>query len=331
MTSILHYIHDPLCGWCYGAEPLVRSALGVDKLELRLHGGGLWPQPTRLPDDMRRYIRQADARIAAMSGQPYGDAYLSGLLSDPELVLESRPTIAAVLTAEALDASKALPMLSRIQHAHYEHGLHVVDGAVLRDIAVECGLEPQAFQEALRSVAVDEHIAETRVLMQRVGAAGFPTFVFEYHGDWTTVPHHRFAANPAAFGSWLEAQIADREATINRDDRESPSVRYSCRPGSGHSPCRRTRKARPLPARGESRLQRFGAARTGRKMLRNENGGSPMAAPVEVAFEAWLGVRSRGAPCSRRTTGPRRPPYRPARAAGLRSVPCPSRRCGGCP
>lgn len=216
MTAILHYIHDPLCGWCYGAEPLVRSAMSAGNLELQLHGGGLWPQPTKLPDDMRRYIGQADARIAEMTGQPYGDAYLSGLLFDPELVLESRPTIAAVLAAEALDASKALAMLSGIQHAHYEHGLHVVDGASLRDVAVECGLEPQAFEVAFRSIAVDEHIAETRALMQRVGAAGFPTFVLEHDGDWTTVPHHRFAANPAEFGSWLTAQIADREAAVNR-------------------------------------------------------------------------------------------------------------------
>ncbi len=27
MTSpILHYVYDPLCGWCYAAEPLVRAA-----------------------------------------------------------------------------------------------------------------------------------------------------------------------------------------------------------------------------------------------------------------------------------------------------------------
>ena len=23
---ILHYIYDPLCGWCYGAKPLVQAA-----------------------------------------------------------------------------------------------------------------------------------------------------------------------------------------------------------------------------------------------------------------------------------------------------------------
>ncbi|HUQ50894.1 MAG TPA: DsbA family protein, partial [Gammaproteobacteria bacterium] len=91
MNAVLHYIYDPLCGWCYGAEPLVSAASNVDGLALRMHAGGLWPQPTRLPDQTRRYIAQADARVGQMSGQPYGEPYLNGLLFDPELVLESRP------------------------------------------------------------------------------------------------------------------------------------------------------------------------------------------------------------------------------------------------
>src|SRR6187402_871027 len=113
MNAVLHYIYDPLCGWCYGAEPLVWAASKVDGLALRMHAGGLWPQPTRLPEHMRRYIQQADARVGQMSGQPYGEPYLNGLLLDPELVLESRPVIAAVLAAQALDPSKASTSCAR--------------------------------------------------------------------------------------------------------------------------------------------------------------------------------------------------------------------------
>ena len=28
-SPILHYIYDPLCGWCYGAAPLVEAARAV--------------------------------------------------------------------------------------------------------------------------------------------------------------------------------------------------------------------------------------------------------------------------------------------------------------
>ena len=152
MNAVLHYIYDPLCGWCYGAEPLVSAASKVDGLALRMHAGGLWPQPTPLPDHMRRYIQQADARVGQMSGQPYGEPYLNGLLFDPDLVLESRPVISAVLAAQALDPTKGLAMLRAIQHAHYERGQHVVREATLREIAAEIGLDVGAFADALTKV-----------------------------------------------------------------------------------------------------------------------------------------------------------------------------------
>lgn len=213
MTAVLHYIYDPLCGWCYGAEPLWAAAAAVPGLTLRLHAGALWPQPTKLPEGTRLYIRQADARIAQMSGQPFGEPYLSGLLQDPDLVLDSRPVIAAVLAAQSLDEAKALPMLRGIQHGHYEQGRRVVEEATLAQIAGEIGLDPDAFVAAYRNVPVDEHIVASREFMNNVGAQGFPTFVLEIDGDWFAVPHGRFASAPAKFGAWLDDQLRARTGT----------------------------------------------------------------------------------------------------------------------
>lgn len=223
--TILHYIYDPLCGWCYGAEGLVAAAATVGGLELRLHAGGLWPQPTNLPEEMRRYIREADSRIAAMSGQPFGEAYLSGLLEDPALVLHSRPTIAAVLAAQSLDAGQALQMLRAIQHAHYERGRRVVEPEVLADLAAECGLDREAFAAALAAVPVDAHIDETRRLMSRIGAGGFPTFVLEAAGAWLAVPHQRYPGDPGGFRNWLSNQLQTRASAASSGRLPSPAVR----------------------------------------------------------------------------------------------------------
>jgi len=40
MVATLHYFHDPLCGWCYAAAPLVTAAAAVPGVALKLHGGG---------------------------------------------------------------------------------------------------------------------------------------------------------------------------------------------------------------------------------------------------------------------------------------------------
>jgi len=207
MSATLHYIYDPLCGWCYGAEPLVWSAAKAADVELELHGGALWPEPTHLPESTRLYIRQADQRIAQMSGQRFGPDYHNGLLLDPTMVLESRPPTAAVLAAQSLDRTKTLPMLRGIQHAHYEQGRRVVERDVLADIAVEVGLDRAEFEAALSRAPVDAHIDETHRLMSLVGAQGFPAFVLQIGEDLYPVPHGRFASQPAQFRDWLETQV----------------------------------------------------------------------------------------------------------------------------
>jgi len=207
MTATLHYLYDPLCGWCYGAAPLAEAASTVAGLGLDLHGGGLWPTPTQLPEHTRRYIQQADARIAQMSGQSFGDAYLHGLLLDPALVLDSRPTIAAVLAARALDPAKALAMVQAIQRGHYVEGRHVVEPEVLCEIAAELGLDRAAFAAKLGETDPLPHIESTRRLMEQIGAGGFPTFVLERDGQLHGVPHNRFARNAEGFREWLAEQI----------------------------------------------------------------------------------------------------------------------------
>ena len=207
MSATLHYIHDPLCGWCYGAEPLVDAARTVAGLAIRLHGGGLWPQPTRLPEETRLYIKEADSRVASISGQPYGKPYLEGLILDPTLTLESEPTTAAVLAAESIDAEKGLEMLHGIQHAHYERGLKVVEPGVLLQIASEIGLDRAGFEAALGKVDAAAHITNTKRLMQQIGANGFPTFLLQIADQWFAVPNRQFASDAEGFAGWLSEML----------------------------------------------------------------------------------------------------------------------------
>jgi len=57
MGSVFHYIHDPLCGWCYAAERLVEAVAHVAPavLSIQLYGGGLFPR-TSLSAAKREHI-----------------------------------------------------------------------------------------------------------------------------------------------------------------------------------------------------------------------------------------------------------------------------------
>lgn len=207
--ATLHYIHDPFCGWCYGAAPLVKAARAV--VTVRAHGGGMMAGARRqhVSAQLRDYVLPHDRRIAQLTGQPFGDAYANGLLRDTTAVFDSEPAIAAVLAGEEV-ANRGLDLLARLQEAHYVEGLRIADEAVLVEQASALGIDARAFTGALRRALASEvqaHIAATRELMARTGAQGFPTFVLETEAGFTRVDAASFLGQPQRFAEWLRARV----------------------------------------------------------------------------------------------------------------------------
>ncbi|WP_082806969.1 DsbA family protein [Collimonas pratensis] len=201
--TVLHYIYDPLCGWCYGAAPLLKAAQEVDGLAIVLHGGGMLSGSNRkqVSAQLRNYVMQHDHRIAAMTGQPFGDSYFNGLLLDTSAVLDSDPPITAVLAADAC-GGRGLAMLARIQTAHYVQGLRVADTAVLRSLALEIGLDAAQFDSAFAAyggAAAQAHIAASRALLNQVGGQGFPTFVLQRGEQLQVLDAGRFLGQAEAW------------------------------------------------------------------------------------------------------------------------------------
>ena len=204
-TPVLHYVHDPLCGWCYAAEPLVEAAV-AGGIPVMLHGGGLWDQPIHAPDAKRRMMRSTDDRIAELTGQIFGSAYLDGLLVDSVTIWHSRPTIAAILAADQLQSGQGLAMMSAIQRAHYVDGRRVVQDQVLTDIAGSIGLDATVFAAVLQDVAVDQHIQQTRRLMEKHALHGFPSFLVQIGQAYARLPHEMLYGQPDRFLETLQAE-----------------------------------------------------------------------------------------------------------------------------
>lgn len=195
---VLHYVYDPLCGWCYGAAPLLDTAQAIDGLAIVLHGGGMMSGANRqsVNDNLRRHVMAHDQRIAQATGQPFGDAYFDGLLRDSGAVFDSTPPTTAILAAQEI-AGLGLAMLHLIQHAHYVLGQRVADAGVLARLAQQLELDSGLFAAAcsrLAGAATEQHIAHSRALLARLGGQGFPTLALE-HGDGRMVA--------VELGNWL--------------------------------------------------------------------------------------------------------------------------------
>ena len=210
--TVLHYIHDPLCGWCYGAASLVAAARAV--LPVQAHGGGMMAGRNRRRVDaqLRDYVMPHDHRIAQMTGQAFGEPYFNGLLRDTHAVFDSAPPTAAVLAVQALKGEAAgLDMLAAIQRAHYQQGRRISDMATLVELAHTLGIEPAAFTGEMQRVEQEElanHIEASRELLNYVGGRGFPTFVLQRGDTLEVLDTGRWLGKPEEWAKFLREETA---------------------------------------------------------------------------------------------------------------------------
>lgn len=209
-AATLHYIYDPLCGWCYGAEPLLHAAHSV--LPIQLHGGGMMTGANRqsVSPQLRDYVMPHDRRIAEYTGQPFGEAYFEGLLRDHDAVFDSAPPITAVLAAEKI-AGRGLELLARLQTAHYVEGRRIADRDVLRDLAESIGLDPQVFNAAFSEILgadTQAHIKNSRQWLAKIGGQGFPTLALEQDEQLHLIDISPWLGKPEAFAEWLRQRVA---------------------------------------------------------------------------------------------------------------------------
>ncbi|WP_323907027.1 DsbA family protein [Aeromonas veronii] len=195
--TTLHYVYDPLCGWCYGAAPLLQAAATIAGLKIELHAGGLWMGSRRQPmgEALRDYVRPHDQRIEALTGQHFGERYFNELLLREGCLLDSEPPIRAVLAVTALGGD-GLVMLHRIQQSHYRDGIWIGEPAFLATLAAEQGISAEAFQQAYLQAPLLQHLADSQGWMKRLGGQGYPTLGIERRGKLERIEVNQYLGEP---------------------------------------------------------------------------------------------------------------------------------------
>ncbi|ATO32710.1 hypothetical protein DZA65_01784 [Dickeya dianthicola] len=91
MSKILHYVFDPLCGWCYGASPTVAALAYHPAFRLELSPSGLFADEgaRSMNDEFAAYAWSNDQRIARLTGQPFSERYRQQVLGDRQQAFDS--------------------------------------------------------------------------------------------------------------------------------------------------------------------------------------------------------------------------------------------------
>ncbi len=208
MKLRLHYIYDPLCGWCYAAAPLIQAAAELANSQIMLHAGGLWVNERRQPlgKALRDYVKPHDDRIYALTGQVFGERYFNELLLNESLVLDSEPLIQAILALEQMGGNP-LVMLQRIQQTHYRDGIWTGSGDIQAALAAEQGISAADFESAKQRVNVAAHMHASRELMDKFNVSGYPALVLLDEQRRQLIPLAQYYGQVDAFKSYLLSLI----------------------------------------------------------------------------------------------------------------------------
>ncbi|MEP7297503.1 MAG: DsbA family protein [Burkholderiales bacterium] len=183
MSTIITYLFDPLCGWCYGASPTIERLGGRDDIRLELAPTGLFSgRGARTMDStFAAYAWSNDERIERLTGQRFTEAYRTQVLNMPGGRFDST-TATLALTAVAMTAPEhELATLKALQEARYVHALDTsavpVAAQLLRDAGLSAAAERLLATDAELLAANLDRIRKAQGLMQTFGAQGVPAMV----------------------------------------------------------------------------------------------------------------------------------------------------------
>lgn len=211
MNKTVHYLFDPLCGWCYGAAPAVSALLDVPGVSLELLPTGLFSGEGARPmdDAFAAYAWANDQRIERLTGQRFTEQYRHQVLGDRGPRFDSGPATMALTAVRLSDPARELEALKALQHARYVDGADTTSPATLAGLLEALDLKAAAARvahpDAELVAANSARMDRAQALMREFGARGVPTLIAESGAKRWMLDLTASYSIPHALASQLEA------------------------------------------------------------------------------------------------------------------------------
>jgi putative protein-disulfide isomerase len=182
MRTTVTYLFDPLCGWCYGASPVIQQLGQHHAVTLELAPSGLFAGGGRTMDAaFADFAWSNDQRIAKLTGQRFTEAYRSQVLGRLGSRFDSTAATLALTAVSLSEPLRELETLKVLQEARYVQGLDTCDLSVVENLLRDQGLAAAADRLAASDTdllaANTARMQKARGLMQTFGAQGVPALV----------------------------------------------------------------------------------------------------------------------------------------------------------
>lgn len=188
MSTILYYVHDPMCSWCYGFAPTLDRLLTRLPEQIRcerLLGGLAANSDLPMAMEMRAGLQQTWRRIEERIP---GTRFNFDFWSRCEPRRSTYPACCAVIAARDQHADHDRVMTAAIQRAYYLEARNPSDRETLIALATEIGLDPLCFAAALDAPQTQDRLDVEIAHARSLGVDGFPSLVLDNAGSRWRIP-----------------------------------------------------------------------------------------------------------------------------------------------
>ncbi|WP_028489635.1 DsbA family protein [Thiothrix lacustris] len=187
--TILYYVHDPMCSWCYAFRPMWMQIQQQLPATIRVQYvlGGLAPDSDQsMPPETRAYVQsQWHKIIQSVPGTVFNFAFWEQC--QPRR--STYPACRAVLLARKQGQDGEIAMIHAIQDAYYRHAQNPSNTDTLCALAQQIGLDVAAFARNLNAETTQQALLAEMALARRIGGNSFPSLFLQRDGKIRRVAH----------------------------------------------------------------------------------------------------------------------------------------------
>jgi putative protein-disulfide isomerase len=175
----LLYFYDPLCGWCFGFSPVIKSLEQEFNEQIdfeAMSGGMVLGERVKPLSEMKEYLKEAMPRLEQMTGVKFGKPYLE-ILDEGSLMLNSELPCIAMTVFKSMSNKSNIEFASALQSTLYEKGINLNEIENYKNLVENFDLPWEVFKSKMEDPTYKEKTYQEFQLGQKMGISGFPSVV----------------------------------------------------------------------------------------------------------------------------------------------------------
>ena len=177
----LLYLHDPLCGWCFGTSPAINELQNAfaGRLEVSVLCGGMVIGADAGPiAESWDYLRQSLDEVEAVTDVRFGEAFRA-LGEAGTYRYDSEPPSRAIVAFRQItqDPARIVAFAHAVQQALFRDGRDLNLAATYVSLLPPFGVEAAEFGQRWNAPETAQAARQEFAAVARIGVQGFPTAV----------------------------------------------------------------------------------------------------------------------------------------------------------